>query len=838
VVTDSQTAEATAPGPLGEGDEPELGHVDAGKVVRTIGIDVDYAIIKHFSEHLYSSPNKAIEELVSNGFDALATRCYVYVPGEHVQDRVVVWDDGTSMDEEGIEAMWHIARSPKSALGPERLIEDETLGVRRRVIGKFGIGKLASYAVGHRITHVCRTDSGEYLAVTVNYRLFSREDDDLLPEQDGPHKVNTDVRELTEDECRQIVEDMIPSGEAFDFMWARPHWTLAVIDDLRTDKSLYPGRLSWVLGNGMPLRDNFRVWVEDKEVAPRLADKAKTTWTFANAELTDSLTKTWNEALGAGKVDGEVDLAPAALEATAYEPGEPGATDPAVMFPVLGRVTVTVRLFEDAIGTSSSDERNHGFFLMVLGRLVNPDDDKLLLNDPSFETFYRSQFTIRADGLDAELLADRESLRRDTPMSAELRVLQTALYRAARAEVTSNDNDRTSKRRSETWLPVRSRELFRDPMAALAVRAAQTGVDLDNPRIERTSLGEAEAMAVFEEATGVLNVNADHPFMAEAKRQAGDGKVGKAVMRLFELLAVSERLTEGFLFTRGFNEDQVADVLQWRDRLLRSLAQSFSSNPDEVLVELGAASYEGGKRFENAIAALFRFMGFAATRNGAPGKEDILAEAPVGPGHTKFTIEAKGSTGSVANDDAEVSAAANHRDACGAEHAIIVAREFKGFATGDTPAILMECESVTKVSLVTVDVLKALHEAMSRYAYPLSAVTEVLFINESPALKLQRVSSMTKPLQSFDLPRVLAEIWQEQQSFAQGSSVSLLTQWQRSAEKAAGMTQSEFVSRLSAIQHFAGELMVVDAHTIYLTQAPDHILARVQSALEQPVPSS
>lgn len=39
-------------------------------------VEVDYAIIRHFSEHLYGSPNKAVEELVSNSYDALARQCH------------------------------------------------------------------------------------------------------------------------------------------------------------------------------------------------------------------------------------------------------------------------------------------------------------------------------------------------------------------------------------------------------------------------------------------------------------------------------------------------------------------------------------------------------------------------------------------------------------------------------------------------------------------------------------------------------------------------------------------------------------------------------------------
>ena len=54
---------------------------DLGEQVDEVVLQVDYQIIEHFSENLYDSPNKAIEELVANGFDAFATAVHVYHAG-------------------------------------------------------------------------------------------------------------------------------------------------------------------------------------------------------------------------------------------------------------------------------------------------------------------------------------------------------------------------------------------------------------------------------------------------------------------------------------------------------------------------------------------------------------------------------------------------------------------------------------------------------------------------------------------------------------------------------------------------------------------------------------
>ena len=85
-----------------------------GSVAETgeeVVLEIDYAIIRHFSQHLYGSPNKAVEELVANGFDAFATKVYVYLPGANTASSVIVWDNGTSMDIDGLKALWWIART-------------------------------------------------------------------------------------------------------------------------------------------------------------------------------------------------------------------------------------------------------------------------------------------------------------------------------------------------------------------------------------------------------------------------------------------------------------------------------------------------------------------------------------------------------------------------------------------------------------------------------------------------------------------------------------------------------------------------------------------------------
>jgi hypothetical protein len=86
-----------------------------GRHVADVVLEIDYNIIQHFSEHLYGSPNKAVEELVANSFDAFASTAFVYVPSRFTENYVLVWDDGGSMDIANLHKLWWIAQSPKTA---------------------------------------------------------------------------------------------------------------------------------------------------------------------------------------------------------------------------------------------------------------------------------------------------------------------------------------------------------------------------------------------------------------------------------------------------------------------------------------------------------------------------------------------------------------------------------------------------------------------------------------------------------------------------------------------------------------------------------------------------
>ena len=136
-----------------------------------ITVTIDHRVVGLLSDQLYQSPLKAVEELVVNAYDADASTCRVSVPVPGFdQTFVAVFDDGTGMDQSGLDDLWSIGESRK------RDAEVEA-AAKRRLIGKFGIGKLATRAIAKHVTHITRQQA-EVLAVSVDYDLFEKGGDD------------------------------------------------------------------------------------------------------------------------------------------------------------------------------------------------------------------------------------------------------------------------------------------------------------------------------------------------------------------------------------------------------------------------------------------------------------------------------------------------------------------------------------------------------------------------------------------------------------------------------------------------------------------------------------
>ena len=71
-----------------------------GTKIDDIPVEISYKIIQLFSAGLYSSPNKAFEELVCNSYDAFADIVSVYIPNDLSAEGAFIWvcDNGEGLD--------------------------------------------------------------------------------------------------------------------------------------------------------------------------------------------------------------------------------------------------------------------------------------------------------------------------------------------------------------------------------------------------------------------------------------------------------------------------------------------------------------------------------------------------------------------------------------------------------------------------------------------------------------------------------------------------------------------------------------------------------------------
>src|SRR5690606_4195977 len=78
----------------------------------------------------------------------------------------------------------------------------ESLPMGRQQIGKFGIGKLATYVLANRLTHISKKD-GKFYSTSMSYsEVDKRGDTEIEPKT--PIKIS--LRELTEEEAKRALE--------------------------------------------------------------------------------------------------------------------------------------------------------------------------------------------------------------------------------------------------------------------------------------------------------------------------------------------------------------------------------------------------------------------------------------------------------------------------------------------------------------------------------------------------------------------------------------------------------------------------------------------------------
>jgi len=565
-----------------------------GAVVAQIPVSINYDIIRLFSEGLYKSPHKAIEELVSNSYDADARRVHVLLPeaGDETGPHDPLWviDDGHGMNVDGFRQLWRVADSTKNV---------PSAPGRRAPIGQFGIGKLASYVLAWKLTHISRVDGRLLLTVMDFHKCTGRR------QYDNASPVEITLREVDETTARSHLQEIAKRDpSAWKMMFGKDRsssWTAAGLSDFKELYSkLATGRLRWVMSTGLPLLSNFEVRLNGDRVASSKENRKP----IKCIDINDRL-------------------------------------------PGIGAVSGTAHIFEQQLTTGKSGQfgRSNGFFVRVRGRVINLEDELFGIEPVNHAAWSRFALEVHAEGLRDYLLSSREGVR-DCDQVQAFREFLWKKFNDCRSAFEEWD------RRSNEQLEMT--ELLSDSpsihITEPLVRSVRNTVeaDADSFYIEAPSdvnedkrhewletyktkvskrpidksifkrQGPSAPALRYDPGSRRLIVNLDHPFVD--KLTAGGKHRNPAT-----LFAASEVFLEGQLQGQGVSPVTINSFLRDRDRVLRLTAGYAPPTAAEVLRRLAAAS-DNAIALERAVGAVFRVLDFEYERKGGnrSGPDGIL----------------------------------------------------------------------------------------------------------------------------------------------------------------------------------------------------------------------
>jgi hypothetical protein len=834
--------------------------ISLGKETSKIPVLISYKIIKLFSEGLYSSANKAVEELVSNSFDAGATKVHVLLSPDLItkESTIAVIDNGASMDKDGLRQHWLIGVSNKRPGG-------RSIVNGRKQIGKFGIGKLASYVLANRLSHICKFGN-KYYATSMDYSQIEPTDDELRAEE----PVLLPLRELTQSEAKEAVRpwskgtkpgytDIMLFGKG-----AAKNWTIAIMSDLKEmANEISRGRLKRILSTTMPLHPEFELYFDGNKILPSKLAGNRQRWILGK-ELTE-LPKP----------------APSDLEVTEDEDAEQNSMHRfGLSHPLLGRITGKAELYDDLLtkGKSERTERSHGFFVYVHGRLINLEDEYFGIDSNLLRhgTFSRFHMVVHIDSLDDVLRSSREAVKEGALLNTARNFLR-GVFNYVRTQHELKEEEQAPGALAVRRFAASPYSLTRRPVMSLILSAidkkcvpkfisyprdltkaqrkefiAQLEEKVNEPeglvRHVRISedLSQHQGIAIFDAAEGVLKINAFHPFVAYFLSEYEDRKQSLPL----ELLAMSEVLHEASLYELGLKEDLVNDIMMRRDELLRHLAKSTGKNNALIVSQNLRDAANNKSELELQLVAAFERMGFTdAIPLGGSGKPDGYAEAPLGATEAgeirsyKVTLEAKSKerTGTKVTAKAVgISTIVRHREDHKCDHAVVVGPDFPT-DRGEASALFKEMADAKKahpgktITLIRIDDMARLVRLVPAKRIGLHKLRELFKTCSTPEESKQWVDKIAeeKP-EKLPYKELLETISAEQkdtpkQAVSYGSIMTRL----RLEYKIKYNGADEIKELCKAVASMAPEYVSAREATVEITTRPETILSAISSLPQQ-----
>ena len=703
-----------------------------------IPVEISTRFLEHFSESLYSSPQKAFEELVSNSWDAGADRVDIRISENLTRDNATmcVLDNGASMDVEGLKLLWRMAFSTK---------KDTPELHGRPVIGKFGIGKLATYVLASKLTYICKANDGVIHRVTMDYSkaipddgrqqeklmsqvklpLFKVDEEqvkDALQHVDGGEQLLEVIDQDFPKPNSILIEDEFRAPKAELERNFGNTWTLVILSALKPiGQSLKTGFLRRMLRSALPIGSEMAIVLNGDVLSSSKLDLLKEKeWTIGPELEISNIEIDEGDEEDAENTTSESD--PLTTSSTRDKTTKIPITAndqpwPHMEIPCIGKVTGQIQLFKDRISGGKSDERgaSNGFHVNVLGRVVNQQDISFGETNLNHAAWARFRMTIRADGLNKYLTTNREQFTE----CREIVIFRAFLRKIFNKARQHYDGDNNSGLPHGGDILVRSlgvislkplRNIVAETLksqAPLPDLFDESGVEDRKNKSEewRKDTAENIGSALGDIRYGQISdgsfvkyrledrsmiVNRDHPFVAEHSRT-------RAEKELLRTIAMVNFLTDVYVLDLGIEPEILQNIRNYRDRLLQFKALQRRKSGIHITKLLRQVEHDSSnsKKFEAVLSDALRYLGFEVKDLAKSGEPEGVASAYTYPTKQptklekqpplyKFTFDAKSSKhDAVKTGNIDLAAMIEHRKKYQADHALVVAPDFSGDAIGN-----------------------------------------------------------------------------------------------------------------------------------------------------------
>ncbi len=801
----------------------------------TVDIDINFRIIKQFSEQLYDNPRRAIEELVCNSYDAGATECHVDTPSE-VGDALFVLDNGNSMDMEGLRWLWNVAASRKSEEGRQE--------GNRQQIGKFGVGKLASFALGSRLTYAATTEGMT--------RVVSVHQDRL--KGSGEQK-EFSVYEFPREEAEKYLGDFF---EEIPNPWEQgwESWTLAVVEDVperNTGDELQPWHLKNMIQTAIPTSTDFTIYLNQE----RISDREPHGEEVFNVDITEDEMVQRIETVLKTYWSTRHDISPEKVEEDLYEVELTTFEDPenteeriaGLDIPVLGKVSGQARYFDRSLTTSKRRERgfqDNGFRIRVRGKLINKSDPLFGLDPLSHSVWANFLAEFEMLDLDEMIRVQRDDLK-DEPKTHIARRVASQSFKEVRSRVRRKETDEEDEE-SESTTPTssktrvqrsfserlqdRSRPYAYDAISGLYTEGTEPEIDLDDIDVDFRPLKSTDRAVEFDSDESLIIINEGHPLI-DTLRSSSD--FTKNIEDAFKEILAARLLIHGYLRKSGSDPMALAASRQIFDSVLRSAAGTLGA--DELryqLDELGDASTVGGTRFENAVVDIFQNIGLAAAQEGGPDTHDGVIEIPQVGENYRVSMEAKGSQGVVSHSQLSFDSVNRHRVEQDCTQAVVIARKFQTDGREDRrSALLRNLDSdinesaVENISLLTTRAIETFLKLHNKQPFTYSETIEILENEEHPSNLSDMIVEVWESKPTDDLTEKVIQIGHEmmKEDPTNPPSVGALAYDKRLR----GTKKEEIKKRLESLDVLTGSVEIRENGEFVIDATPETVLQEVDS---------